>query len=161
MQDNNIIINIDIAYHDTLKALYGCLDSKTSKLDRDQYESYIHHLKHNHEHTCLEILIRILSESNELVCNEYMKLLTLSILNDYINIWWNKVVESKQGYIKQMIWDLTCISDLSCHNSHRSIRSKIAVLLANISERVFPQYWPTMISEFIQVYNMNHHPYNL
>lgn len=46
-------------------------------------------------------------------------------------------------------------SELSSRPSasdNRTIRTKIAVLLANVCERTYPQLWPSMIDDFIQVW---------
>ena len=97
----------------------------------------------------MTIMSRVLAEDDG-VCNQYVKLLALTILNDWIKLWWNKVPEHSKLAMKQLALDLLS-SSLGVHES-AAIRMKIAVILANVVERVFPQYWPTLMPEMLSLW---------
>ena len=97
----------------------------------------------------MNVMSQILSDSEDR-CNQYIKLLSLSVLNDWIKMWWNKLPEQGKLAVKQLALDLL-VSELAIH-SNASIRTKIAVILSNVVERVFPQYWPTFIKEMVDLW---------
>jgi hypothetical protein len=134
-------------YGFTLLALQASLSSYTSKPEREQCDRYIQELKQREE--CMSIMSRILAE-DENTCNQYIKLLSLSILNDWIKMWWNKLPEHGKVAVKQLALDL--LSSNLAINENASIRTKIAVILSNVVERVFPQYWPGFVKEMIELW---------
>lgn len=97
----------------------------------------------------MAVMSKLLAEP-ETVCNQYMKLLALSILNDWIKLWWNKLPDNGKSAVKQLSLDLLT-SELSVHEN-AAIRMKVAVILSNVVERVFPQYWPTLLQEMIALW---------
>lgn len=134
-------------YKFTLEALSASLSSHISKQNREQCDRFIQDLKQREE--CMTIVSQLLSE-DESICNQYMKLLALSILNDWIKLWWNRLPDASKLSVKQLALDLLN-SPLAVHESS-AIRMKIAMILANVVERVFPQYWPTLVPEMISVW---------
>ena len=140
------VIGSDI-YATTLQALQASLSSYISKSEREQCDRYIQDLKQREE--CMTIMSRILSE-DESICNQYVKQLALSVLNDWIKLWWNKLPDQRKGDVKQLAMDLLS-SNLSIHENS-SIRTKIAVIMSNVAERIFPQYWPTFMQEMVALW---------
>jgi hypothetical protein len=131
----------------TVKALHASLSSYISKPEREECDRFFTELKQRVE--CMDIVSRVLSE-DEAVCNQYVKLLALTILNDWIKIWWNKLPEERKLAVKQLAMELVA-SSLAVHDNS-SIRTKIAVILSNVVERVFPQYWPNFLKEMIELW---------
>lgn len=131
----------------TLKALHASLSSYISKPEREECDRFFQELKQRVE--CMDIISQVLAEE-ETVCNQYVKLLALSILNDWIKLWWNKLPEERKLAVKQLSMDLVT-SNLAVHDNS-SIRTKIAVILSNVVERVFPQYWPTFLKEMVDLW---------
>jgi hypothetical protein len=139
--------NNDEVYRFTLEALNGSLSSHISKVNREQCERFLQDLKQ--QETCMSVVSRILAEDDS-VCNQFIKLLALTILNDWIKLWWNKVPEGTKLSIKQLSLDLLN-SSLALSDSG-AMRMKIAVILSNVAERVFPQYWSTFIQEMTSLW---------
>lgn len=132
----------------TLDALNLSLSSHISKSEREKCDNFIHELKM--QENCVHIIAELVSSTDETVCTPYIKLLALSILNDWIKIWWNKLPDERKFAVKQIVCELLS-GPLAVHE-HSAIRTKVAVILANVVERVFPQYWPNFIAEMVSVW---------
>ncbi len=128
-----------------LTALSGSLSSMTSKVDRENYDRFIQQLKERQE--CLQILTQILNQD----CNEFIKLLAITILNDWIKIWWNKISEQDQYGVRKAIFDIVA-SPLGM-STNKSIRTKIAVMITNLAQRQFPNNWPNFVDEFVSIWS--------
>lgn len=132
-------------YANTVSALTASLSSTTSKPDREACDRFFQQLKESLD--CLPILSEVVSQDH----NEFIKLLAISILNDWIKLWWNKITESEQLSIRQLLINILA-SPLGV-SKNKSIRTKLAVMLTNIAQRQFPQQWPTLIEEFISIWS--------
>jgi hypothetical protein len=128
-----------------LNALTCSLSSTTSKADRLQYDQFIQQLKESQE--CLPVITDILGRD----CNEFIKLLAITILNDWIKIWWNKIPELDQYSVRKLAFDI--LSSPLGSSSNKSIRTKIAGILTNLAQRQFPQYWPNLVEEFVGIWS--------
>jgi hypothetical protein len=74
-------------------ALHGLIDSSCSTQDRRTYQATIDQLKHN-DQQCIRVIYAILfdpSSSSSSSVHDYIKLLSLSIANDYVTLRWATV----------------------------------------------------------------------
>jgi hypothetical protein len=87
-------------------------------------------------------------------------LLSLSIVSDWIKIWWNRLNEEEQISLRVTITNKIFyhfISSLSTSSSTttspliRSIERKIAEIISQLIERQFPQNWPTMLPDIFDL----------
>lgn len=73
-------------FSQTVWAMSASLSSKTTKVERDTSEKLLNTLK-NSKNEGLTVLARILRSDNTNLCGEPLKLLALSLYNDWIRIW--------------------------------------------------------------------------
>lgn len=131
-------------YANTVNALTASLSSTTNKSDREACDRFFQQLKESRD--CLPVLSEVVAQDH----NEFIKLLSISILNDWIKLWWNKVSEAEQLSIRMLL--INILGSPLGVSKNKSIRTKLAVMLTNIAQRQFPQQWPTLIEEFITVW---------
>lgn len=131
----------------TLGALQASLSSKTGKAERQQCEKFIQDLKSQKE--CMNVMSLILKE-DESICNEYVKLLALSILNDWTKLWWVRVNANDRETIRLLSLEL--LSSTLSEHPNKAIRTKLAVFLSTIAENMFPQYWPNMMQQLLSMW---------
>ena len=67
-------------------ALHGLIDPSCNAQDRRTHQATIDQLKNNHQQ-CIRVIYAILFDPSSSV-HDYIKMLSLSIANEYINLWW-------------------------------------------------------------------------
>jgi hypothetical protein len=91
----------EVMYNDTIGAMNASLSSMTTKEQRQQVDSFLSRLKE--EKMCLEIMIHILTVESP-NHNDFIRMLSLTILNDWLKIWWNKINENEQTAIRNNVF---------------------------------------------------------
>ena len=132
----------------TIAALNASLSSKTTKAERDYSDQFIHNLKQSKE--CMMVIAHILGAATDDTITEFTKQLALTIFNDWIKIWWNKLEDNDKLAIKQHVLESLLLGGTLPLATNKGVRTKVAVIVCNIAERMFPQYWPNMVQELLQ-----------
>ena len=134
---------MDLSATTVLAAINVNLSSDCSKGDRDAAFAYLEALKQ--QESCLHSMLHILTtESTE--HNEWNRQLALSILEEWMKIWWNRIQEEAQRYIReQVVALLTSPAVAEC----RGMRTKLAVILSEIAQRQYPQQWPSFLDDIV------------
>jgi hypothetical protein len=88
-------------YNDTIGAMNASLSSITTKEQRQQVDAFLMQLKE--EKMCLEIMIHILTVESP-NHNDFIRMLSLTILNDWLKIWWNKINENEQTAMRNNVF---------------------------------------------------------
>lgn len=72
-------------------ALHRLIDPSCNSHDRRTYQATIDQLKHNNQQ-CIRVIYAILFDPSSSV-HDYIKMLSLSVANEYVNLWWATVSE--------------------------------------------------------------------
>ena len=67
-------------------ALHGLIDPSCNAQDRRTHQATIDQLKNNNQQ-CIGVIYAILFDPSSSV-HDYIKMLSLSIANEYVNLWW-------------------------------------------------------------------------
>jgi hypothetical protein len=134
-------------YTSSLNAINASLHSYTSKEDRDAANVYLEQLKT--QEICMLTMLQILTTDHP-SHNDSNRQLALSILNDWIKVWWNNITTENQLIIRDSI--LTLLRSVTGTNSG-GFRNKLASILANIAERQYPQHWPTFLDDIVNLWS--------
>jgi hypothetical protein len=137
---NELLIN------QTLDAFNLSLNPTISKEERKNVEEFIYQLRLSHE--CFEILLHILNNNYS---NDSIQMFALTILNDWIKGLYNKIADSIKVTIRQSL--LSLINSSICITNNKVLRTKLAVILSNISIRQFPTHWPTFLDDLVCLFN--------
>ena len=133
-------------YLDSLGAMRASLSSSTTKEQRVLVDHFLSQLKEDRR--CLEIMIHILTFQSE-NHDDYIRMLSLTILNDWLKIWWNKLSESEQSSIRNTV--LMLLNGPLSKSPVRVLLTKLAVMISNIAVRQFPQMWPTFLEDMVSL----------
>ena len=125
-----------------LAAMQASMSSATSKEQRTQAEALLAQLKESQ--ICMELMLHILSVESE-AHNDFIRLLSLTILSDWVKMWWNKINESDQTIVKNSV--LTLLHGAIGRSPMRGLRTKLAVMISNIAVRSFPQLWSSFLED--------------
>ena len=136
----------DVLTTQFVNALRLSLSPTTAAVDRQAATTFIQQLKEDAAFLPV-ISVVLMSGGDE---QQSISLLTLTILSDWVQLWWNKVSESDQMGVRNLTCDL--FSGPMGLSSSTAIRSKISVILAGICERQFPQCWPTLVEDLIKIW---------
>ena len=137
-------------YNNVLAAMNASLSSSTSREDRTRADSLLSQLKDSQ--LCMEVLLYILNFDNGFH-NDYIRMLALTIFNDWLNIWWNRISESDQIVVRHNV--LRLLSGNIGNATFRGLHTKLAGIISNIATRSFPQLWPTFIDDMISILSEN------
>lgn len=132
-------------YNDTIGAMNASLSSATSKEQRQLVDAFLIQLKE--EKMCSEILIHILTVESP-NHNDFIRMLSLTILNDWLKIWWNKISENEQTAVRNNVLLLVNVVSKS---PIKGLWTKLAVMISNIAVRQFPQMWPSFLEDMVSV----------
>ena len=133
-------------YAVVLGAMQASLHSSTTKDQRTQVEALLSQLKESQ--VCMEIMLHILRVDCE-AHNDYIRLLALTILSDWVKLWWNKINEGDQIIVKNSVLEL--LYGTIGRSPVRGLRTKLAVMISNIAIRSFPQLWPSFLEDMAGV----------
>mmetsp|Transcript_27917 Transcript_27917/g.26770 ORF Transcript_27917/g.26770 Transcript_27917/m.26770 type:complete len:1397 (+) Transcript_27917:334-4524(+) len=133
-------------YNDTIGAMNASLSSITTKEQRQQVDAFLMQLKE--EKMCLEIMIHILTVESP-NHNDFIRMLSLTILNDWLKIWWNKINENEQTAIRNNVFLL--LKGSVGRSPIKGLWTKLAVMISNIAVRQFPQMWPSYLEDMVSV----------
>jgi hypothetical protein len=130
-------------YNYTISALVGSLNANTPASDRTQFQVYLETLITSQE--CSLILCRVLADFQQ---SDQVHVLALSLLHRWIERWWNLIPADSHLEIRKLIISLVSNArpEISVNYS-----GKLASILAEVSLRDFPQYWPSMVSDYLSV----------
>lgn len=70
-------------------ALHGLIDPSCNAQDRRMHQATIDQLKNNNQQ-CIRVIYAILFDPSSNV-HDYIKMLSLSVANEYVNLWWATV----------------------------------------------------------------------
>jgi hypothetical protein len=135
------------SYVMVIAALTASLSSSTSKSEREAVDAFLRQLKDRHD--CMLMMLHILMTDSP-AHTEYIRMLALSILSDWMKDWWNKITENDQNVIKNNVVGLLTGS-LGSSNV-KALRMKLAVIVANIAVRQFPQLWPSFLEDMVSLW---------
>ena len=133
-------------YLDSLGAMRASLSSSTTKEQRVMVDLFLSQLKEDRR--CLEIMIHILTFQSD-NHDDYIRMLSLTILNDWLKIWWNKLVESEQSSIRNSV--LMLLNGPVGKSPVKGLWTKLAVMISNIAVRQFPQMWPNFLEDMVSL----------
>ena len=136
----------EIMYFDTIGAMRASLSSATTKEQRAQVDLFLAQLKEDHR--CLEIMTHVLTVQSE-NHDDYIRMMSLTILNDWLKIWWNKLTESDQSAIRNTV--LMLLSGPVGKSPVKGLWTKLSVMISNIAVRQFPQMWPSFLDDMVSV----------
>lgn len=117
------------AYDTALLALNECLSS-TNRTQRKEAEDFLMTLKNSNEF--FPILTHILSVDDP-KHNEYIRTLSLTLLFDWIEIWWNKLSDVDQ--LSTRVGIMSFLNGGLATSRNKGLRSKLAQILSNLAER--------------------------
>lgn len=133
--------------NNVVKAIGSCLNPTICSKERQSYQNFLMSLKDNSH--CAELLSCILEDESSLY-DEPVHIMSLSILHDWLKLWWEKVDLNDKLYIRNIFSKLLAAKTIERRS--KNYRNKFSSILAEISERLFPQYWPTMIDDFKNIW---------
>jgi hypothetical protein len=129
----------------TLEALRCILHPKSSREVRIESEQFIAKLKESQEFSM--VLMSLLSVDG---FEEGVYVLMLTLLHDWIRMWWSKIPMESQVEIRTILSHL--VSQCNSRTYGGNYNSKLASILAEIAERQFPQHWTSMIEDFMTLW---------
>ena len=129
-----------------LGAMQASLSSSTPKEQRTQAEALLAQLKESQ--LCMELMLHVLTVDSD-AHTDSIRLLSLTVLSDWVKIWWNKVNEGDQTIVKKSVLEL--LHGPIGRSPVRGLRTKLAVMLSNIAVRSFPQQWPSFLDDMARV----------
>lgn len=130
----------------TVHAFEINLTSNVTMVARQEAGRYIETLKASRE--CMAIMLEILTTTS---IDPSVQQLALGVLNDWLKKWWNRIDCNDQNQLRGAYVALLS-QDVVGLSPNRSLRIKLAVAIANIAERQFPQLWPTFIDEMVIIW---------
>ena len=68
-------------------ALHGLIDPSCNSQDRRMHQATIDQLKNNNQQ-CIRVIYAILFDPSSSSVHDCIKMLSLSIANEYVNLWW-------------------------------------------------------------------------
>ncbi|RYH21761.1 hypothetical protein EON65_20170 [archaeon] len=129
----------------TLQAMTASLSSATPSAQRHEAQAYLQNLSDSVE--CSSVLQTILSQDT---ADSYgYKMLSLSMLHDWMKKWWVKITPTEHMQIRTFVCQI--LSQPVLRSQPSNFRSKFAAILSEIAERQFPQHWPSMMEDFLQI----------
>jgi hypothetical protein len=126
-----------------VRAIGYCLNPTISSNERQSFQNTLMLLKDNPQ--CAELLSCILEDESN-AYQEPVHIMSLSILHDWLKMWWEKVDLKDKLYIRNIFSKLLAAKTIEFRS--KNYRNKFSSILAEISERLFPQYWASMIDDF-------------
>ena len=136
-------------YHDSVGAMRASLSSSTSKENRSLVDAYLSRLKEDRQ--CLEIMMHVLTVESE-NHDDFIRMMSLTILNDWLKIWWNKILENEQAAIRNTV--VMLVKGTVGKSPVKGLWTKLAVMISNIAIRQFPQQWPTFLEDMVSLCNL-------
>jgi hypothetical protein len=133
-------------YPMVLAAMQASLSSATPKEQRMQAEALLAQLKESQ--LCMELMLHMLTVDSD-AHTDSIRLLSLTVLGDWVKIWWNKIGEGDQAVVKKSVLEL--LHGPIGRSPVRGLRTKLAVMLSNIAVRSFPQLWPSFLDDMARV----------
>ena len=129
-----------------LSAINASLSPATSWDERQRIEAYLQQQKQSP--VFVSFLSYILSTEAE-AHTISVRLMTLSLLQDWIATSWNSLNVENQTAVLQSI--LGASGSASITGAPKSFKVKLASVLANIALRQFPQLWSTFIEDMLRM----------
>lgn len=136
----------EIMYFDAIGAMRASLSSATTKEQRAQVDHFLAQLKEDRR--CLEIMTHVLTVQSE-NHDDYIRMMSLTILNDWLKIWWNKLTEGDHAAIRNTV--LMLHSGPVGKSPVKGLWTKLSVMISNIAVRQFPQMWPSFLDDMVSV----------
>lgn len=136
----------EIMYNDTIAAIRASLSSSTPKEQRVLVDAYLSRLKEDRQ--CLEIMIHVLTVNNE-NHDDFIRMMSLTIFNDWLKIWWNRIAENEHLIIRNTV--VVLVKGNVGKSPVKGLWTKLAVMISNIAVRQFPQQWPTFLEDMVSM----------
>lgn len=134
---------MEFVQHVALAAINAALSDSATKVERDAAQQYLQDLKG--QEVCMSMMLHILT-TDSADHNDWNRQLALSILDDWLKAWWNRIPEDAQRYIRDQCVTLLTSAAVA---ASRGLRTKLAVILCNIACRQYPQQWPTFMDDVV------------
>lgn len=122
------------------------LSSATTMEQRVLADAFLTRLKE--DVLCMDIMIHILTLES-INHNDFIRMLSLTILNDWLKIWWNKIDGTKQDMIRNSA--IMLLKGSVSKSLVKALWTKLAVIISNIAVRQFPQAWPSFLDDMVSV----------
>lgn len=140
--------SLEAIYAQTMQALGISLSSAASNDLRSAAGTFLEQLKASED--CMRVMLHILTVDSD-AHSPMIRQLALSVANDWLKTWWNKISSDDQGVIRGTFLTLLQSDSVGLSPS-RSLRTKLSVALANIAERHYPQLWPSFMEDMVGVW---------
>lgn len=140
--------SLEAIYQQTMQALEISLSSVSSSELRSAAGTFLEQLKASED--CMRVMLHILTADSE-AHSPTIRQLALSVANDWLKTWWNKISAEDQGVIRGTFLTLLQSDSVGLSPS-RSLRTSLSVALANIAERHYPQLWPSFMEDMMGVW---------
>ena len=132
----------EIMYNDSVGAMRASLSSSTTKEQRALVELFLSQLKEDRR--CLEIMVHFLTTQTE-YHDDFIRMMSLTILNDWLKIWWNKITDQEKAALRNTV--VMLVKGSVGKSTVKGLWTKLAVMISNIAVRQFPQQWPTFLND--------------
>ena len=132
----------EVLYNDAVGAMRASLSPLTSKEQRVLVELFLSQLKEDQR--CLEIMVHLLTSQSE-YHDDFIRMLSLTILNDWLKIWWNKISDQERSSLRNTV--VMLVKGSVGKSPVKGLWTKLAVMISNIAVRQFPQQWPTFLND--------------
>jgi len=138
-----LLPKMEFVQHVALAAINAVLSDSSTKIERDSAQKYLHDLKE--QEVCMSMMLQILA-TDSADHNDWNRQLALSILDDWLKGWWNRIPEDAQMFIRSQ-----CVTLLtsSAVGASKGLRTKLAVILCNVACRQYPQQWPSFLDDVV------------
>ena len=114
---------METAILSTISSFRNYLSATVSHAERERSRLQISQIKESKE--CLEVVINILHSTDN--NNNDIKLMSLSLLYDWMLLWWNRLDEREQHKLRLLLLNDFLLGSLSMSES-RAIRNKVLLL---------------------------------
>ena len=138
-----------------VRALEVNLSGTVPALIRQEAGAYLESLKMSAE--SLGVVHEVLVSPDPSISGE-VKMMALSILHDWIRIWWNRLTSDEErntarsavlSLLQHEVLVGPAASAMMPSGIARSVRIKLSVCITSIAERQFPQLWPTFVEDMM------------
>lgn len=139
---------MSVSLEGVISAISTSLNSFALSHDRRDAENYLNQIKKTNSKDIFQLLLQILL-STQTQYHDSILQLVLSLVSDWIQIWWNHLQSSDHEYIRNTMLQLIFNQRIV---NFKVMRNKLSVIISNIAKRQFPQQWETFITDMISIW---------
>jgi hypothetical protein len=135
-------------YENTVAAIATILSSASTQHNRKEAEGYLQSVRDSP--TGLKTLVQIVTCPGP-EPNEHIRALSLTIVQNWIRHFWDKVPPNMQLDIRQEVVSMI-VSVTANTRFPKSVLRKLSSILADVVERQFPNQWQTFVEDVMEVW---------